>query len=63
MAYVTCEILWLISLHEDLHVIVSLRVNIFCDNNSAIQTAANPVFHERTKHLEIDLHLLENNQC
>ncbi|GJU06584.1 ribonuclease H-like domain-containing protein [Tanacetum coccineum] len=36
----------------------SLHVPLHCDNSSAIQIAANLVFHERTKHFEIELFFL-----
>lgn len=52
----TCEIIWLQQLLRDIHVIVTYPAKLLCDNKSALYIASNPVFHERTKHIEIDSH-------
>ena len=55
---ITCELIWILKLLHDLGIKTNLPVDIFCDNESAIKLALNPIFHEKTKHFEIDLHFV-----
>ena len=41
---------------EDFHQLTWYQVRILCDNLSSIRLAENPVFHARTKHIEIHYH-------
>ncbi|KAK6159074.1 hypothetical protein DH2020_006388 [Rehmannia glutinosa] len=55
-----CELLWLSYLVQDFHVPLSLLIPLWCDNQAALHIVANPDFHERTKHLDIDCHVVRN---
>ncbi|XP_019150225.1 PREDICTED: uncharacterized protein LOC109147043 [Ipomoea nil] len=58
LATTACELQWLSSLLQDLHVNLASPALVFCDNKSVIAISENFVFHERTKHIEIDCHVV-----
>ncbi|CAL2241017.1 unnamed protein product [Prunus armeniaca] len=58
MAHATCEITWLRYLLQDFQVNIQEPDVLHCDNQAALHIATNPVFHERTKHIELDCHLV-----
>ena len=58
MAAASCEMVWLKNLLTDLGFSPTSPMKLFCDNQAAMHIAANPVFHERTKHIEVDCHFI-----
>ena len=61
MASTTKEIVWLHWLLADMGVFLSHPTPMYYDNKSSIWIAHNSVFHERTKHIEIDCHLTHHH--
>jgi hypothetical protein len=55
---VACEVVWLLKLLSDLGWSVDALVVIYCDNISSILLANNPVYHARTKHIEVHYHFI-----
>lgn len=58
MRRVTAEITWLVRLLGGLTVQPTLPVPIHSDSQAAIHIARNPIFHERTKHVELDCYFV-----
>ncbi|XP_026449789.1 uncharacterized protein LOC113349954 [Papaver somniferum] len=59
MTHTTSEIVWLRWLLGDMGIHLTESTPLYCDNKAAIDIAHNDVFHERTKHIEIDCHFVQ----
>jgi hypothetical protein len=51
---------WLRQLLAEIHSPLSRSTLVYCDNVSAVYLSTNHVQHERTKHVEIDLHFVRD---
>ena len=56
----SCEALWLRKLMVDLFDMELIPSVIQCDNHSCIKLSENPVFHDRSKHIEIRYHFIRD---
>ena len=52
------EASWLRQLLLELHQPLHRRTLVYCDNVSAVYLSTNPIQHQCTKHVEIDLHFV-----
>jgi hypothetical protein len=60
VAQAATKIVWLQSLLSELGILPSTPPILWCDNIGATYLAANPIFHARTKHIEIDVHYVRD---
>lgn len=60
LANATTELIWLQSLLQEIGFFPSSSHVLWCDNLGATYLTANPIFHARTKHIEIDFHFVRD---
>lgn len=60
LAFLVQELIWLKRMLRTLGVRHDQPMLVRCDSKSAIHIATNPVFHERTKHIELDCHFVRD---
>ncbi|KAM3305026.1 hypothetical protein P3S67_011892 [Capsicum chacoense] len=58
LAAATTEITWLQNLLKEFQIVLLVAPKVWWDNLSATYLAVNPVFHARTKHIELDFHFV-----
>jgi len=58
IANATAEIMWIQILLREIGVKSPRAAKIWCDNLGATYLSSNPVFHARTKHIEVDYHFV-----
>jgi histone deacetylase 1/2 len=58
LASATAEMTWVQNLLTELRVPHARVARLWCDNLGAKYLSANPIFHARTKHIEIDYHFV-----
>nr|GEW98293.1 ribonuclease H-like domain-containing protein [Tanacetum cinerariifolium] len=60
VANVVAETSWLRNFLRELHTPLLSTTLVYCDNISAIYMTTNPIQHQRTKHIEIDIHFVRD---
>ncbi|GJW66457.1 ribonuclease H-like domain-containing protein [Tanacetum coccineum] len=60
VANAVVETSWIRNLLRELHTPLFTATLVYCDNVSVVYMFANPVQHQRTKHIEIDIHYVRD---
>nr|GEY13824.1 NBS-containing resistance-like protein [Tanacetum cinerariifolium] len=60
VANAVAETSWIRNLLRELHTLLFTATLVYCDNVSVVYMSANPLQHQRTKHIEIDIHFVRD---
>ncbi|KAL0347907.1 UNVERIFIED_CONTAM: putative mitochondrial protein [Sesamum angustifolium] len=60
LAATVYELCWISCILKDFGISLAVPIPLFCDNRAALHILANPVFHECTKHTELDCHIIRD---
>jgi histone deacetylase 1/2 len=58
LANATAEVMWVQTLLNELGIPHPPAQSLWCDNIGATYLSSNPIFHARTKHIEVDFHFV-----
>jgi hypothetical protein len=58
---VVCEIIWILQLLSSIHLTRHNATPIYIDNTAAEALAKNPVYHQRSKHIDVKYHWLRQH--
>jgi EAL domain-containing protein (putative c-di-GMP-specific phosphodiesterase class I) len=56
----TAKVIWLQYLLRDLQILSTSAPTLWCDNLGATYLSVNPIFHARTKYVEVDYHFVRD---
>lgn len=60
MASTTCKLKWIKGVLSSLRVTHSMPIQLYCDSQAALHIAKNSIFHEHTKHIDVDCHFIRD---
>ncbi|CAA7015691.1 unnamed protein product [Microthlaspi erraticum] len=58
VANAVAETVWVRNLLLEIHCPITTATLVYCDNVSAVYLSTNPIQHQRTKHVVIDIHFV-----
>ena len=58
MVSTASKLTWIKQRLSDFEIKIQASMQVFCDNQAARHIASNPVFHKRTKHIDVDCHFI-----
>ena len=60
MATVTSKVVWLLALLKTFGLDHNQPAALYCDSKATLYITTNPIFHKRTKHIEVDCHFIRS---